>query len=177
MTNKYGPIVQIAYVARDVPATIRHFLSLGIGPWYYGDTAAFDSFDYLGSTEHPDFEYAIAYWGSLQIELMCQKGPVPSIVKRWMDKPFEKMLQHHVAIFPEDYEGTIARATADGYEVHQRVGTIVGGFTFLIHPDEPDFILEIVERTPARVDYGAYMEASQHDWTEETAIRAFGSRP
>ena len=60
--------------------------------------------------------------------------------------------------------------------MHQRVGTIVGGFTFLIHPDEPDFILEIVERTPARVDYGAYMEASQHDWTADTAIRAFGSR-
>ena len=176
IANRYGPIRQIAYVTHDVPAAMRHFIAMGIGPWYHGDAAVVSGFDYLGSAEQPDLEFAIAPWGGLQLELMRQRGDTPSILRDWMRRPFESLLQHHVAVWPDDYAATLALATGDGYVVQQRAQTVVGRFCYLIHPAMPDFVLEMTEQTPERREYGAHIDASQHDWTDATAIRPFGSR-
>ncbi|MDB5583627.1 MAG: glyoxalase [Bradyrhizobium sp.] len=174
IANRYGPIRQLAYVARDIPAVMQHFIGLGIGPWYHGKDVELFDFDYRGSGVQPDLEFAIAPWGGLQLELLCQKDDTPSILRPWMQRPFAQMLQHHVAIWPDDYDATVALALSDGYVVQQRANTVVGRFCYLINPDQPEFVLEITEQSPMRREFGGYIHASQNDWNRDTAIRGFG---
>lgn len=176
MINRYGPIRQLAYVARDIPAVMAYFIKLGIGPWYYGKNADLFDFDYCGSDVQPDLEFAIAPWAGLQLELLCQKSETPSILLPWMRRPFEQMLQHHVAIWPDDYDGTVAQAVRDGYEVQQRANTIAGRFCYLINPAQPEFVLEITEQTAMRREFGNHIHESQNEWNATNAIRSFGPR-
>src|ERR1700730_4790019 len=72
-------IVQISFVVKDVYDYARAFLGLyGIGPWFVFEHCPMSDFKYRGQPTVMDFTLAVAYSGTLMIELVQQNDDVPS---------------------------------------------------------------------------------------------------
>lgn len=178
MPLKFGQIRQIAFVTRDLARSIDFYhRQLGIGPWFTTDRAALPECRYRGEPCSMHLAVGLANWGPLQIELMQQMDDSPSIFRDWMSRPFTRELQQHVAHWPEDYEGALSRALAAGFNVEQDGVTPWGPFSYLIHPDNPDQVIEFTEATPERVSFNAAIAAAAENWDGSDPVRPFSAAP
>jgi hypothetical protein len=92
-----------------------------------------------------------------------------------MTRPFERELQHHVTMWPVDYDGRLGQALAAGYQVEQDGQTHRGRFVYLRHPANADQIVEFTEATPARQAFNAAIEAAGRGWDGSDPVRPFSA--
>src|SRR3546814_1622238 len=95
MSMKMGAIQQIGYVVRDIDLSMRQWLQLGVGPWFYRDVEA-SEFRYYGKkSPGPKLGIALANSGTVQIELVQQQDDSPSLyldtLKRQGDRKSTRM--------------------------------------------------------------------------------------
>lgn len=170
-----GPIRQLGFLTRDIHASMAFYsATFGIGPWFFGERAHFESLEYLGRPSAPDLAYAVAAWGDLQLELMEPRGAGPSAVHAWMDRDYSQLLQHHVAIWPEDLDAALAAAADGGFEIVQDGTTAAGRFLYLINPANPECILEITHSTPPRRAFNQHVVDAAAGWDGSRPVRPFG---
>ncbi len=174
MIADIGPIRQVAFLTRDLDASIRFYCDIGVGPWFRGDRALFDRLEYRGAAAAPDLRYAVAPWHGLQLELIEPVGAGPSVVHEWAGRPFTGQLQHHVAVWPEHVDACIAAAQGAGFEVVQDGATGAGRFLYLLHPANPDFFLEITHATPERQAFSRHVFACGRGWDGSRPVRPYG---
>ena len=67
----------------DLDAAIRHWVSLGVGPFFLLEHIAFAECSYRGKPARFDLSVAIGQWGPVQVELIRQHDDVPSIYTRF----------------------------------------------------------------------------------------------
>jgi Glyoxalase/Bleomycin resistance protein/Dioxygenase superfamily len=72
MKTLFGEPMQIAYVVRDIEASVNEWTrSLGVGPWFYAEHFALTNYRYRGRpTAGPVISVAQTYHGMTQIELI-----------------------------------------------------------------------------------------------------------
>ena len=71
MSTRFGVIRQNGYVVPDIEAAIQHWVdNLAIGPWYYVPSVRPKEFVYQGKPSIPEISIALAFSGSLRIELI-----------------------------------------------------------------------------------------------------------
>lgn len=169
-----GPVRQIAFVTRDIRASMEFYTrELGVGPWFTTEVTEAPGLRYHGAPCTAHFSAALAAWGAIQIEFIQQHDDSPSVFRDWMRRPFARELQQHVCHWAEDYDGTIARAQARGFVVEQDGVTPWGPFAYLLHPDNPDQLFELLAITPRRLAFNRAIAAAAVDWDGRVPIRPF----
>jgi NADPH2:quinone reductase len=170
-----GPIRQLAFLTRDIDASIDFYSRLGIGPWFHGDRPVFDRLIYRDAPSSPDLRFAVAAWGDMQIELIEPIGAGPSVVHEWMHRDFGNQIQHHVAIWPEDIEQCLDAALSRGFAIVQDGMTATGRFLYLADPEYPDFFIEITHATPERQAFSRHVSDCAKNWDGSRPVRRYGS--
>lgn len=173
MPRSFGQISQIAFMTRDIRASIDHFARhLGIGPWFMIEGGSFSACRYRGEPSAVRLTTAFAHARGMEFELMQLDNDAPSMWRDALQKRFARESFHHWCIWPDDYDGALAAALADGYAVYQDGATSRGRFVYLAHPQATDDILELTERTPERRAFQDLVAKAGLDWDGRDPIRA-----
>ncbi|TKT75737.1 VOC family protein [Aquamicrobium sp. LC103] len=165
MTQSPGAINQIAFMSRDIAASIDHFVDrLGIGPWLMIEGGRFAATRYRGVACNPTLTTAFASARGMEFELMQLDNDEPCMWRDALQKPFAREAFHHWCRWPDDYDAALADAFSQGYRVYQDGATTRGRFVYLENPQSPDDILELTERTPPRRDFQELVAAAGLAW-------------
>lgn len=166
-----GPVTQIAFLTRDIDASIKHFLDhLGIGPWFMLAPAQ------LRPRGHPEAAaagllVAFAYARGMEFELIQQTNETPSIWKINSTDISQRDFFHHTCIWPEDYDAAVLAALKANYVPAYDGDTPRGRYTYMSHPEQVGSYFEISEATPARQAMQAAVREGAIDWDGTDPVR------
>lgn len=175
-----GERVQLAFVVKDMEATIKYWTeTMRVGPFVVIETArgGRDVF-YRGEATQADFSVAFAYMGDVQIEFIQPTDDEPSIYKEFLASGREGF--HHLAYWPEDFEGACAHLEANGFtecsSVRMKDGTL--NVAYYETPAPIGTIVELVPLTADRAAYFRRFHRLSKNWDGVTRpIRRFKDRP
>ena len=110
-----GSIFQVAYVVPSLEAAILHYASsLGAAPWVVLEHFQPVSQKYRGQPTALDLSIALAFCGSMMIELIQQHDALPSVYGEVVDSRGYGF--HHFAVTTRDFEADSAKYSTLGYE-------------------------------------------------------------
>jgi hypothetical protein len=77
-----GAVMQVAYTVRDLDAALTHWVQdLRVGPFFVFDDLAIEDERYYGGPSDVELSVALAYSGSMCIELIEQRNDAPSVFR------------------------------------------------------------------------------------------------
>lgn len=145
MSRIFGPVRQNGYVVHDIEAAMKHWTeTLGVGPFFYVETAPIEDFTYMGAPSECRCSIALANSGALQVELIQQRNDEPSMYRDFLNAGREGL--QHIAYWTEDMDADLAKAAAAGFEVGQsgNVGEN-GRFVYYTAEAHPGTVIELSE--------------------------------
>lgn len=171
MSRFQGPIMQVGYVVDDLDAAIRHWAgTLGVGPFVVAESIPYETVSFRGRPLDLETRVAIAYSGALQIELIQQISPQPSVFTEFRTRHGTGM--HHVCALTSDFDADIAAWKARGVEVVQG-GRTRAGIDFAYLDTDGGFggaMLEIVTATPGLMRFFDRLRNAAEAWDGEDPI-------
>jgi methylmalonyl-CoA/ethylmalonyl-CoA epimerase len=146
---RFGPIVQNAFVVRDLEASVAHWASkLGVGPFYAIEHIAFGPVFFRGRPLTMDMSVAIAQWGEVQIELIQQHDTAPSIYTEFAARHGEGL--QHCGVMTPSLDEHLAALRPLGIEPVQWGATATGmRFAYVNSDAHPGAMIELIETGPA----------------------------
>ena len=124
MSDLLGPVGQLGYVVEDLEKAAWSWVEkAGVGPWTVIPHVTLDYFNYLGEPSEVEMGIAMAFTGSMQIELIQQHNDAPSMYQDFINDYGEGI--QHVCFYPEDYDSALESLTGTGMNVRQN-GAIRG---------------------------------------------------
>jgi hypothetical protein len=174
MSRVFGPIRQLGYVVHDVRAAMDHWVSHGVGPWFFFDRVAIDYFRHRGVDSPLEMSVALANSGDVQIELIQQRNDAPSMYKEFLDAGREGL--QHVAYWTAGYQALYDHALALGYVVGQEgcIGGARGRFAYFDTEHHPGTVIEISDISGPKGEFFAYVRAKALDWNGDQPVREMG---
>jgi hypothetical protein len=172
MSRVFGNIQQAGYVVRDIDSRMK-FLSekVGIGPWFVNRNVRLPVCIYRGEPIELEMHAALANSGNLQIELIQQISPAPSIYTEWLDCYEDGSPLQHVSSWEEDFDGAVARAREHGWIMIQEGRSAYGPFAYMEHPEDPKLVFEITMKGPERRSVFEQIARAAVDWNGSEPIR------
>ncbi len=168
-----GPIRQNAYIVSDLGEGMAKWLSIGIGPWIVLRSFPQVDSEYRGRATAPVVSIAFANSGPLQIELIQQEDESPSIYKEFTDGGGTGF--HHVAFWSEDFDATIAGATAAGWPVvHHGTGGGIAKFAYLDAAGMPGTVVEVMELNTTTLWMTTMVREAAQGWDGRDPVRTLG---
>jgi len=167
----FGPIVQNAYVVRDLQAAAHHWSSkVGVGPFYTLEHIAFGNVYFRGRPLTLDMSVAIAQWGEIQIELIQQHDSVASIYSEFGERHGEGL--QHVGVMTENLDEHLARLHTLGIEPVQWGATANGmRFAYVGTDTHPGGMIELIETGAAVEAFFAMVRRAAADWDGSRPLR------
>ncbi len=170
----FGRIVQVAYLVDDIEAAMGHWLAqAGLGPWTWFRNIELDTtFDGHRFTMH--IHEALAYMGDLQIQLVQSLDPIETVTPYQASLRAGRFGVHHTAFFADDFDATLARARAQGFE-RTCLMTDKAGFHYAYCQSDtmPDVWIEFLESYPALHTIFEDGIAAAASWDGTDPIRVF----
>ena len=168
-----APIMQLAFVPRDIDAALRHWTKvIGVGPFFHFPHIGYTSASYRGAPSHIDFSLYIGYWGDLQIELIQQHCDSPSIYTSWLRDGREGL--HHVCIVVDDAAHAREVCATAGATVEQEL-FLEGMEAFYVDTGGgPGTMVEILRPSPDFLGLCDMMRDAARDWDGSDPIRPLG---
>ena len=113
MQHVNAVLTQNAYIVRDIEASMHQWINtMGVGPFFLLDHIQLKDVIYRGAPIDLDISAAIAFSGSVQIELIQQFNDGPSAYRDVVPQGQEGF--HHMCIYPDDYDKVLAEYEAAG---------------------------------------------------------------
>ncbi len=171
MKPLFGPIVQNAYVVRDLEAAATHWATkLGVGPFYAMEHVQFGPAYLRGAPLTFDMSVAIAQWGEIQIELIVQHDSSPSIYSEFAAVHGEGM--QHVGVMTASLDEHLAALRPLGIEPVQW-GATAGGMRFAyVNTDlHAGCMVELIESGPAVDAFFAMVRKGARQWDGTRPLR------
>jgi methylmalonyl-CoA/ethylmalonyl-CoA epimerase len=159
-TQSFGPIRQIAWVVRDLEASVANWLRVsGVGPWTCFRNVAMTGV-LRGEPAKVRMHVALGYQGDMEIELIQDLGHGPSPYRSTAAVPLVGM--HHVAWFSDDVAADVARGRERGMQVCFEAANEVTRVAYLEDPTEPGLLLEFIEMNAMmRAGFSARLAAAR----------------
>jgi methylmalonyl-CoA/ethylmalonyl-CoA epimerase len=168
-----APIMQLAFVPRDVDAAITYWTkTMGVGPFFSLPHIDYKAARYRGQPSHVDFSVWIGYWGELQIELIQQHCASPSIYKAWLDEGREGV--HHVCQLVDSIAEARAASLAAGGRIEQEIFLDGAEAIYVDTGGGPGTMAEMLEPSPDFAALFAMMRDAARDWNGNDPVRALG---
>jgi len=165
--------MQLCWVVPDLQFAIDSWVrNAGVGPFFCFDGVAFADGRYRGRpAKFPAVTAAIAYAGSLQIELVCQDNDDPGIFRDLFSHGQSGL--HHMALNCQDYEAERDAYIAGGAELAFE-GRLDGTRTSWVDTSPTlGFMIELLEASPARQKVFAAMRAAAEAWDGKQPTASF----
>ncbi|MEV0788690.1 zinc-binding dehydrogenase [Kribbella sp. NPDC050459] len=164
IANFFGSIAQLGYVVRDVEAAMRHWIGLGVGPWFFTKGVRLEDFSYRGRPASPVIDVAVANSGDIQLELIQQVNDEPSMYVDFLEAGHEGL--QHVAYWTTKYDDLHARALDAGFTVGQEgsLGGPQGRFCYLDTGDQPGTVVEISDVSGPKAALFGYVKKAASTW-------------
>lgn len=173
----FGPVMQLGFVVRDLEAAIRHWTTLGIGPFFLLEHIEFAECAYRGQPAKFDLSVAVGQWGPVQVELIRQHDDVPSIYTRF-DGSRAGGLQH-VGVMTDSVADHLARLGSLGIEAVQ-TGSTANGIRFAyVNTDalpgaHPGGMVELIEHGEVIDGFFRLVRDSSVGWDGRNPVRRPG---
>ncbi len=167
-----GKIRQVAFITKDLQASMTHFAEkFGIGPWYYEPAVAVKGCHYRGQIVDITLVAGIANSGAMQFEFIEQTNDAPSVYQEFLSKyPLQAQVQH-LCVWVDDVTASQNEALQHGYDIVQTSSSALGRLAYLCHPDFPDICLELADITPIRKNIYTAIEQAAVGWDGSDPIR------
>ena len=172
MSRVFGDVRQIAYVTNDMDRALEFFHEkAGIGPWFVAWDIPVLECRYRGAPIKLQIDAALANSGDMQIEIIRQISPAPSLFTELSDRHGFGLAPHHYSSWSADYDTVMRDALANGFSKAQEGRSRYGDFVYYQHPDEPDFIFEVTELTAERASIFEQIRQAAINWNGHDPIR------
>jgi catechol 2,3-dioxygenase-like lactoylglutathione lyase family enzyme len=171
MSRILGEIRQNGYVVRDIEAALRHWTEiLGVGPFFYLETAPIEDFRYRGEPSPLQVSIALANSGPLQIELIQPRNDAPSMYRDFLATGSEGL--QHVAYWTERMDADLERLERAGFSIGQsgRIGAD-GRFVYYETAAHPGTVVELSEVGGAKGRFFAHVREAAQTWDGSEPIR------
>ena len=174
MGKKFGPIMQMAFIVDSFEDSIEFWTrKMNVGPFVMLEGVELKDVYYKDSPADIDFSGAIAYTGSMQIELIKQYCDTPSIYNEYVNN--EKGPLHHLCTLTDNIENDIRILESQGYTNLQGGKTQDNGkFAYLDTKEREGPILEIAQLSEAGLGFFDVMREAAKNWDKKTAIMDLG---
>ena len=118
--------MQLAYVVRDLEATLSFWTeALRVGPFVVIENAADDRIvAYRGAKTRAKMTLAFSYVRDVQIEIIAASCLDPTPWTDFLDSGRQGL--HHVAVWPDDFDGACTLLEARGFTPDCRIETCSG---------------------------------------------------
>lgn len=173
----FGPPMQLGFVVPELAAAIRHWTSLGVGPFFLLEHIVFAECRYRGKPAKIDLSVAVGQWGAVQVELIRQHDSTPSIYTDF-DGSRAGGLQH-IGVMTDSVAGDLERLGRLGIEPVQS-GSTANGIRFAyVNTDalpggHPGGMVELIERGPAIEGFFRLVRESSVGWDGSEPVRRLG---
>jgi hypothetical protein len=158
------PVLQYAFVVEDLDDAMRHWTqTLGAGPFFVVRDFLGNDLTYRGAPSSTRVNYAFGQSGPVQIQLISQDDPGPSIY-RDMFAPGEGGFHHVCALVPlADWDAQLERFTQAGYECASTLTTTVPAAYFDCRADLGHFV-ELYGSTERTEGFFAMVRQTHEGW-------------
>lgn len=169
--RRFGPIVQNAFVVRDLQAAVEHWSGqIGVGPFYLLEHIQFGDVYFRGAPLTLDMSVAIAQWGEVQIELIVQHDTVPSIYSEFLGRHGEGL--QHVGVMTDSLDAHLERLRPLGIEAVQWGATAAGmRFAYVNTDRQAGGMIELIETGPAVEAFFAKVRGAAAHWDGTRPLR------
>ena len=171
--HRFGQVVHVAYLVEDIDVAMRDWVrQLGIGPWTCIRDIELDS-TYNGAPLTLRIHEALAYAGSLQIQLV-QSNNSPDVATPYQSRVLAgRWGMHHVAYFSDDVDRDVALAVAQGFgDVCEMRGADGHRYYYLrSQQSTTELWIEFLEVFPLLSDIYAQGIAETATWDRSDPIR------
>lgn len=167
----FGPIVQNAFVVRDIECAVAHWSGkVGVGPFYLLEHVAFGDVWFRGAPLSLDISVAIAQWGPIQIELIAQHDRSASIYTEFAARHGEGL--QHVGVMCDSLDAALEQHAARGVSAVQWGATSAGmRFAYLDTDAQPGGMIELIESGPAVEAFFAMVRKGAANWDGSRPLR------
>ena len=170
---RVGQTVQMAYVVKDIRAAIDWWIAEArVGPWFLLDHFLQPDQRYRGEQATADVAIAMAFAGTMCIELIQPLDDNPSVYKDLIDRRGYGF--HHVGVAVSDVDAELAAYQVRGYALAFRANVPTGGAVAYLDDGRNDpGMLELIPAT-AGMDaaFTAFWAAAQN-WDGTDPVRPF----
>jgi Glyoxalase/Bleomycin resistance protein/Dioxygenase superfamily len=163
-------IMQFSYFVRDIRESIRQFVSVyKAGPWFLAASISPPDCYYRGKRTRLNVSVALAFSGSIMIELIQQHDNEPSVYLEALDRVGYGF--HHFAVVTNDYDLQVERYRAAGYEF--AFNTIIQGgrVCYLDTTNDLPGMTELIEWTVAAEARQTRIQRASQEWDGSDPIR------
>ncbi|MEM9880653.1 MAG: VOC family protein [Pseudomonadota bacterium] len=171
----FGPIVQLAYHAPDIPAAAQWFADeLGAGPFFLMEHIPLASAHYRGEPSQFDHSSAYGQLGDIMIELIKQHGDTPSAIRDMYDVDTPGL--HHAAVFVDDVQQAIDTAQAQGQPCALDA-KMADGFRFAMVDarEARAHMLEFYTPVASLKEFYGFVAQAAEGWDGKDVLRGLGS--
>lgn len=174
MLMNYGQplngVTQFAFFVRDIHAEIdRYVRTWKIGPWFI--LGPFSPPQHLYRGAHSDLcvSLALAFSGSMMIELIQQHDEGPSVYRETYGH--DRFGFHHIAFTTDRYDEEIERYRAAGYELVFSDVLQGGRICYIDTSNDMPGMTELIEYTPAAEARQTRVQRASQEWDGTDPIR------
>ncbi len=175
MERIFGPVMQNGFVVEDLEAAIDHWARvMHVGPFFLFERIEFAECWYRDRpATDMNLAVAIAYWGSVQIELIQQRNAVPSIYTDFRAARGAGL--QHMGVISHSVERDLQRLALQGIRPVQH-GRTAGGmrFAYVATDHHPGGMVELIEAGPQGLSFFARMQAAAEKWDGTQPVRRVG---
>lgn len=173
----FGPVMQLGFVVPDLEAAARHWVSLGVGPFFLLEHISFAEVRYLGRETRFDMSVAVAQWGGVQVELIHQHDAAPSIYTDYAGAKLGGL--QHLGVMTDSVPAHLERLAVHGVTPVQ-VGATGNGIRFAyVNTDRlpgasPGGMIELIEHGPAIDGFFHVVKKASIGWDGRDPLRRLG---
>lgn len=175
-----GAIMQIAYTVEDLGTAMDHWTRvMNVGPFFVFEHFPLINHRYRGRLQPLDIDIALAYSGTLCVELIRQNDDGPSCYTEFVARSSRHGF-HHCGVGVRDFDARAVRLRAAGYEyvLEAEIGGTDGARAayFDTNADLPGMIelIEINDRVEAIF---GQLRAAATGWDGSDPVRRISAMP
>ena len=170
----FGPIVQNGYVVQDLERAVHHWANVvGVGPFFLLEHVAFARLQLRGRPAKLDMSVAVAYWGTIQVELIVQHDDAPSIYSEFAARHGSGL--QHVGVMTDSVARDLERLRQQGIQPVQWGSTANGiEFAYVATDLHQGGMIELIESGPAINGFFEMARAAAQNWDGTQPLRRVG---
>jgi hypothetical protein len=166
-----GAIMQIGYIVKNLDAALEHWITkLNVGPFFVFEKFSLLDSQYRGRPAEFDLNLAMAFSGTMCIELIAQNDKSPSVYTEVVD--LRGFGFHHLAVSTRDFDGEVARHKANGAEMALYGFAEVGArAAYMDTLSTLGGMTELIEINPLVEDFFSSIKRPSVDWRGDKPVR------
>lgn len=166
------PIMQIAYVVKDLEAACHHWINVfGAGPFYHVPHLKLPEQLYRGKPSEEDASHALGFCGDMNIQLIQQHNDAPSMYRDMYPDGGQGF--HHMMFFTDNFEADRDRLVQMGCPVVEELMS-TARIAYVDARDKVGGFIEVYEDNPTIREWFAGWKEEHLKWDRKTdPIRLF----